>query len=308
MRAQRGVANHSVRKDITDNHPGNGHATLLLGDCLEHMADMPTDSVHMVITDPPYFIDGLNNNWDVAALNGKKSKAGIVGGLPPGMKFDPRQGKDLQAFYAKVSEQVMRILCPGGFFLSFSSPRLLHRMAVAIEDAGFEIRDMYAWLYRQGQEKAFTLNHFVDKMNISERKKGSIIKSMRGRKTAQLRPQFEPIVVAQKPKDGTLLNNWMKWETGLADVSGVRIEGKKPTTIFSVDKPIKAQYNSHLTVKPVFLMETLIKLFTIEEQVVLDPFVGSGTTLLATRKTGRKGIGIEINSEYYKIAEQRLNT
>lgn len=64
------------------------------------------------------------------------------------MKFAPRQGRELQTFYAKVSEQAMRILCPSGFFLSFSSPRLLHRMAVSVEDAGFEIRDMYAWHYK----------------------------------------------------------------------------------------------------------------------------------------------------------------
>ena len=295
-----------VLNTIAEYHPANGNITLLLGDCLEHMKDIPDNHVHLITTDPPYFIDGLTNSWNVEAVNGKRSRAGVVGGLPVGMKFDPKQGRELQAFYSKAATQAIRVLRPGGFFLSFASPRLVHRMAVAVEDAGFEIRDIYAWHYRQGQQKAFTFNHFVNKMDISKERKAEIIKSMGGRKTAQLRPQFEPIVVAQKPKEGTFIDNWMKWKTGLADVANVRINGKKPTTVLNIDKPVKENYNSHLTVKPVMLMETLIKLFSMEGQTVLDPFVGSGTTLIAARNTGRLGVGIEINKEYYTIAKQRL--
>lgn len=88
---------------------------------------------------------------------------------------------------------------------------------------------------------------------------------------------------------------------------GVRIEGRKPTTVFDVSKPVKERYNGHLTVKPVLLIEAFIKLFTVEGQVVLDSFVGSGTLLLATRNTSRMGVGIEVNAEYYKIAKQRLD-
>jgi len=61
------------------------------------------------------------------------------------MKFDPKQGIELQNFYTKVSKKLYKVLKPGGFFLSFSQPRLSHRMAIAMENAGFEIRDMYAW-------------------------------------------------------------------------------------------------------------------------------------------------------------------
>lgn len=295
-----------MNKALCNVEGHNMSTTLLLGNCLDLMADMPANSIHLIITDPPYFIDGLTSDWNVGTVNSKRSKAGIIGGLPVGMKFDPKQGKELQAFYSKVSKQAERVLCPGGFFLSFSSPRLVHRMAIAVEDVGFEIRDMYAWRYRRGQAKAFTLNHFVNKMDISKVAKARIISSMGGRKTPQVRPQFEPIVVAQKPKDGTFIDNWMKWQTGLVDLSTTHINGKVPTTILEVEKPTKERYNSHLTVKPVMLIERLINLFSIKGQTILDPFVGSGTTLLATRNTGRVGIGMEINNEYYEIAQQRL--
>ena len=290
----------------TRHNPKKNRISLLFGDCLEHMNDMPDNSVHLIVTDPPYFIDGMGDSWNVETLNTKRNKAGVVGSLPTGMKFDRKQGKALQAFYGRVAELALQVLCPGGFFLSFSSPRLSHRMAVAVEDAGFEIRDMYAWHHNKGQQKAFTLNHFVERMKTSTAEKNKIIAAMDGRKTPQLRPQFEPILVAQKPRQGTFVNNWTKWETGLVDLS-VRLEGKTPGTVLSVNKPKKEHYNSHLTVKPVALMEILIRLFSVEGQTVLDPFAGSGTTLLAARNTKRTGIGIEINEEYYEIAKKRTD-
>ena len=290
----------------TRHNPKKNRISLLFGDCLEHMNNMSDNSVHLIVTDPPYFIDGMGDSWNVDTLNTKRNKAGVVGSLPTGMKFDRKQGKALQAFYGRVAELALQVLCPGGFFLSFSSPRLSHRMAVAVEDAGFEIRDMYAWHHNKGQQKAFTLNHFVERMKTSTAEKNKIIAAMDGRKTPQLRPQFEPILVAQKPRQGTFVNNWTKWKTGLVDLS-VRLEGKTPGTVLSVNKPTKDHYNSHLTVKPVELMEILIRLFSVEGQTVLDPFAGSGTTLLAARNTKRTGIGIEINEEYYEIAKKRTD-
>lgn len=276
------------------------------GNCLDVFGDIPNQSVHLIVTDPPYFIDGMDKDWDVQKLIKKKSQASVVGGLPIGMKFDKKQGIELQKFFSKVSEHAIRVLRPGGFFLVFSSPRLSHRMAVAMEDAGFEIRDMYVWHYKKAQAKAFSMNHFVNKMKISESKKNSIIRKLGGRKTAQLRPQFEPIIVAQKPKEGTHVANWLKWETGLIDTENTRINGHIPSTLLEVEKPARETYNSHLTVKPVKLIEVLIKLFSKEEQIVLDPFVGSGTALLAARNTNRRGIGIEINRDYIDIAKKRL--
>lgn len=271
------------------------------------LKEIPNNSIHMVLTDPPYFLDGLDENWNKNKLNNRKNRAGVIGGLPVGMKFDPKQGKNFQYFFTRVSRQVYRVLKPGGFFLSFSQPRLSHRMMIAAENAGFEIRDLFAWHYtKKAQFKAFSQDHFVKKMAIPDLEKNILINKLQGRKTPQLRPQFEAIMLAQKSKDGTFVDNWIKWETGLINAS-ITLNGLLPSTVMLVEKPIKEKYNCHLTVKPVKLLTHLIELFTKKGQVVLDPFLGSGSTALAAIQTNRKCIGIEINPEYVKIANKRIS-
>lgn len=280
---------------------------LLNGDCLVLLKKLEDNSIHCVITDPPYFLNGLNNEWNPDIIQKKVSKSGIIRGLPVGMKFDPKQGKDFQKFYSKISKEVFRVLKPGGFFLSFSQPRLVHRMGVAIEDEGFEIRDMYAWYYtKKAQMKAFKQDHFVYKMNISEERKQDIIIKLRGRKTPQLKPQFESIILSQKPKKGTSVNNWLEYETGLIDTN-VLLNGNYPSTVMLVEKPTKDEYNYHLTVKPTKLIEHLISIFTLDNQTILDPFMGSGTTGVACKNLNRNFIGIELDAGYFEIAKKRIN-
>jgi len=278
---------------------------LVPGDCLDVLADMPDESVHMILTDPPYFLDGLDGGWRKG--NGGSRGTGSVGGLPVGMKFDVKQGRDFERFISPVAEHLMRLLVPGGFVLMFSAPRLYHRAAVAVEDVGFEIRDQYAWRYtKRAQFKAFTLDHFVERReDLSQADKKAIIKELDGRKTAQLRPQFESILCAQKPRTGTLVDNWLEHGTGLID-AGQTLTGKAPSTVMTVEKPEKESYNTHLTPKPVRVCEHLIRLFTRKHQVVLDPFVGSGTTCVAARRAFRHSIGIDKSTEYIAIAKQRI--
>lgn len=101
------------------------------GDSLKLLKDIKSNSIDACITDPPYFIDGMGNNWDTTDLRNKVKKSGIVGSLPVGMKFDPQQGKDLQQFMEKISKEIYRVLKPGGFYLSFSQGRLYHRTAIS---------------------------------------------------------------------------------------------------------------------------------------------------------------------------------
>ncbi len=224
------------------------------------------------------------------------------------MQFNPQQGKDFQAFMEPFSIEAMRVLKPGGFFLSFSQARLYHRMAVAVEDAGFEIRDMMAWKY-SGQAKAFSMDHFIRKRkDLTEKAKNTLIKELAGWKTPQLRPMLEPIVMAQKPKTGTFVENWVAHETGLINVNA-RLDDKFPGNILEIAKPTKEEKgaeNEHLTVKPVKLMEHLINLCTKENQIVLDAFMGSGTTGVAALKLKRKFIGFEIDKDYFAIARNRI--
>ena len=275
-------------------------AALYTGDCREVLGGMEAGSVHMTLTDPPYFLDGLDDGWSKG--RGGKRGTGAVGGLPVGMKFDAAQGRKLQAFMGPVAEAVFRVLKPGGFSLVFSSPRLVHRMTVAFEDAGFEIRDMYAWRYtKRAQFKAFTMDHFLARRSdLTDAEKAD----MDGRRTPQLRPQFEAIICAQKPREGTFVDNWVAHRTGLIDARET-LDGKAPATVMTVEKADRAG-NPHLTAKPVSLCEHLIRLFSAEGQTVLDPFSGSGTTCIAAERAGRNSIGIDINDEYTDIAKRRL--
>lgn len=274
------------------------------GDCLDILPTIEKESVHLVVADPPYFIDGLCDSWKKGDKS--KLKSGVVGGLPAGMKFDTKQGKALQEFINEVFEKIMPVMTPGAFAIIFSQPRLSPRMSVGIEDAGFEIRDILAWRYtKRAQFKAFSQNHFIDKRDMDINEKESLKAAMVGLKTPQLRPQYESMILAQKPKIGTFVDNWIQHKTGLINSSASH-DGKAPQTVITVEKPIKEKYNCHLTVKPVLLIEHLINLLSMSGQTVLDPFLGSGTTAMASKKTGRDCIGIEINKDYYDIAQKRI--
>lgn len=283
----------------------NDRALLCLGNSLEKLKLLKDNSIDCIITDPPYFIDGMGNDWNLDKLKSKIKKSGVIGSLPSGMKFDVKQGKELQDFMFRISTEVYRILKPGGFYLSFSQGRLYHRMAVAIEDCGFEIRDMYIWK-REGQGKAFSQDHFIKKMGITEAEKDELIESIGNRKTPQLKTQSEPIILAQKPREGTFVENWKKYKVGLIDVSQ-SLDGKFPGTVMEVKKPKGRERKfSHMTAKPTGLIEHLVKIFTIENAIVLDMFMGSGTTGEACINTNRRFVGIELVNEYYTMSKCRI--
>lgn len=297
---------------------------VILGDCLEHMKQLPPNSIDMICTDPPYFLDGLGNDWNKESLD-QKGSSSLVGNLPKGMKFDRNQSKKFYEFYGKVSTEVFRVLKPGGAFISFSSPRLYHSMAMAVEEAGFEIRDMLGWIYTQSQVKAFSQDHIIDKdKTLTEEQKKKLKETCTNWKTPQLKPAIEPMCLAVKPIEGRYIDNFQTYGTGLMNTSEETKtgEGMFPANIvtsepmdetldrlFLVAKPNKAEkgdYNKHLSVKPVQLISHLIRLFTKENAIVLDPFMGSGTTAVACLQTKRHYIGFDINQEYMKITERRI--
>lgn len=295
---------------------------IICADTLELLPKIEENSIDVVLTDPPYFLDKLDNNWDYEEVSNQNNQYTIKS-LPAGMKFDRDQGKKFYAWYLDVSREIFRILKPGGFFFSFSSPRLYHRMASAIDDAGFEIRDAFMWLYTQNQAKAMGVDHFIKKMNIDEKAKEKIKEKLNGWKTPQIKSCFEPIAMAQKPTDQTYLNNMLKHEVGMFNTN-VRIgDNMYPANVFTIDsinelidrafllpKPIKkekGEYNDHKTVKPLAVCEYLIKLSAFSKNaIVLDPFIGSGTTAIAAKKLEKNYIGIDANEKYVKISERRI--
>ena len=272
-------------------------------DCRIGMAGMGDNTVSLILTDPPYFIDGMGSNWSTKKLR-KRVKPGVIGSLPAGMKFSPQQGIDLQEYLYPIAKEWVRIIKPGGFCLVFSQNRLVHRSAIALEDAGFEIRDVMLWKY-EGQAKAFTQDHFVRKSNLPDAEKKRLICKLDGRKTPQLKPQGEMIILAQAPREGTFVNNWDRWETGLIDVSNPVVDnGKFPGTVIPVPKP-KERYG-HMTAKPVKLLRHLIRIFSAPGSLVFDPFAGSGSTGEAAKLEGRGFQGFEIEFDMAQMANCRI--
>jgi len=139
--------------------------TIHHGDCIQVMREMEDNSVDAIVTDPPYGLGFLGKKWDQ---------------LPPGEEW---------------ARECLRVLKPGGHLLSFGGTRTWHRLAVAVEDAGFEIRDSIFWLYGSGFPKH----------------------------RAALKPACEPVVMARKPFKGSLTANEAMHGTGALNIDATRI-------------------------------------------------------------------------------------
>ncbi len=148
---------------------------LIHGDCADVLRETPDASVDSCVTDPPYGIDFMGAGWD--------------SDVPP----------------ASIWREVLRVLKPGGHLLAFAGTRTHHRMATRIEDAGFEIRDMVAWVYGSG---------FPKSRNLAD--------EWEGWGTA-LKPAMEPITMARKPLIGTVAANVLKHGTGALNIEGCRV-------------------------------------------------------------------------------------
>ena len=231
--------------------------TVYHDDCLSLKHRIEDHSIDACIIDPPYFLDQLNDNWDKGLIEKKARKGRVVKSLPVGMKFDKKQGEKLQTFIRNVSLLIHSKLKDGAFYLCFSQPRLAHRMAIGIEEAGFEIRDIIAWK-RPSQGKAFSLNHMVNKRkDLSPEQKVDIIESMKGFKVPMLKCDYESVILARKIFAGTYLDNFIKNKAGL-----MYMNGHHPSNFMEVRKPfgVERMFN-HMTLKPIELIKELLYYF-----------------------------------------------
>jgi site-specific DNA-methyltransferase (adenine-specific) len=312
-------------KNVEKEDDKTNNIIILNNDCIVELSKLNDNSIDCVITDPPYFIDKLDNKWCSNKVN-SDTKNSHIKHLPKGMKFDKSQVKSLFDYYLELSKLLFKKMKPGAYFLSFSSPRLYHAIAMSCEIAGFEIRDMINWTYTQSMPKGMSISHIIKKMNLEDEEKHKLIEEYKDFKTPQIKSCFEPICVAMKPIGNlTFIKNELIYKTGLIDFSQKvgkdcdRVPANIITTEefndtydknFLVSKPSKkekGEYNNHITVKPLALIEHLIKLFSKKNSLVVDPFLGSGTTALACKNTERKCIGTEINTEYYNISIKRCD-
>ena len=422
----------------------NEDAQLIHGDCLEVLKGMPDNSVDSIVTDPPYGLSFMGKKWD----------------------YDVPE--------KAIWEECLRVLKPGGHLLAFAGTRTQHRMAVRIEDAGFEIRDMIAWVYGSGFPKSLDVSKAIDKANGESRRERRLrftewmrstgltsaeidritdtnmgghyttaasqpaiatrnhfeklrphfgvdvpewveqmvdertvasenfkrrevvgVKKMTDTTVARpvcafsaqgidsaprrevaltvahteaarkwqgwgtaLKPALEPITVARKPFKGTVADNVLEWGTGAINIDGCRVgeetitqhgrsdgenrsmsgrnyaeeagrswQGRWPANLIhdgsdeptellgaaarffycaKASKKDRGDGNTHPTVKPTDLMAYLCRMVTPPGGVILDPFMGSGSTGKAAVREGFRFIGIEMDAEYLAIAEARI--
>jgi len=278
---------------------------LVTSDSLSYLEQMNDQSIDCVMTDPPYGIDQMDGSWDDEKISKSKDKAKVVGNIPVGMKFDPETSKKLVEFLTPITQELYRVLKPGGFCLMFSQSRSSHRVGCMLEDCGFELRDQLIWDYGAGQGKAQDMSNFIKKNNeLTQNEKETYLRKLEGKKTPQLTPTFETIWLAQKPKDGKFWENYITHGVGLINVFGT------PSTVkFEYKKPAKDERKdtaNHPTQKPVALMEELVQVFTKEDDVILDCFNGSGTTGVAAIRNSRQYIGIDKSEDYIEATKIRL--
>lgn len=174
--------------------------SLLHGDCLEKLATLRDNSIDAVVTDPPYGLgeapDALTmlRDWLETGHHDVKSKRGFMGKTWDNFVPQPR-----------VWHEVFRVLKPGGHVLAFAGTRTQDLMSLGLRLAGFEIRDLVAWVYGSGFPKSHNLEGEWD-----------------GWGTA-LKPALEPITLARKPLEGTVAANVLKWHTGAISVDACRV-------------------------------------------------------------------------------------
>lgn len=154
-------------------------AAVFHGDCVAVMRQLPDNSVDSVVTDPPYGLEFMGKEWDAPWKNSGDvlTDPASVGGFQDGAGGNPysrsriRYGRDgdamlgFQDWFTVVAIEALRVLKPGGHLLAFGGTRTWHRLAVAIEDAGFEVRDSIAWMYGSGFPKSLDVSKAIDKAN-----------------------------------------------------------------------------------------------------------------------------------------------
>ena len=226
---------------------------LLNGDCIEEMQKLIDDGIQVdsVVTDPPYHLTSIVKRF------GKENSApaqfgtdGAYARASTGFMGKEWDGGDI-AFRPETWKLALKLLKPGGHLLAFSASRNYHRMAVAIEDAGFDIRDQMMWLYGSGFPKSQNMGKAIDKKQGNDREVlGTKITNVgmqgnnfkRGSKSGEvevtkgnsewegwgtaLKPAHEPIVMARKPlSEKSIVDNVLKHGTGAINIDGCRIEG-----------------------------------------------------------------------------------
>lgn len=284
------------------------------GDCVQALARLPNQCVHLIVSDIPYGIgaedwDVLHDNTNSAFLGSSPAqrKAGAVfkkrgkpiNGWSEADRAIPRQYYEWCATWAG---QWFRVLKPGGNAFVFAGRRYSHRCICALEDAGFSLKDILSWTRSRAPHRA-------QRVSVVFERRGDMqsARDWEGWRVGNLRPSFEPILWFTKPyKIGTTIaDNALNHGVGPYNEAAFLRYADRPDNMIECGFEA-GEAGLHPTQKPVQLMQALIELTTKRGQVVLDPFAGSGSTLVSARNLNRHFIGYEINREFVEICRDRL--
>lgn len=283
-----------------------------LGDCRNLLPQIPADSVHLCLSDIPYGI-GLDE-WDI--LHSNKNSA-YLGRSPAqvGKNGFKRRGKPIrgwseadrqivveyEAWCLEWANKLYPVMVAGASILIFGARRTIHRAIIALENAGFILRDMLIWKKPSAHHRSQSLSKVLEKRGESDE-----ANLWQGWRLGNLAPIYEPIAWLFKPYRRTITDNVLINQVGAMNVAACLDNGKSPTNLLEMGfEPGEARL--HEAQKPTKIMTFLIKLTTRPGQVVLDPFIGSGTTAIACHRLNRRFIGFEKDPQYHEIACQRYS-
>lgn len=285
-----------------------------VADGIEAVGGIPDASIHLILSDIPYGIGA--DEWDVLHNN---TNSAFLGTSPAQLKAGnvfKRRGKPLngwseadrqipveyQRWCATFANEWLRVLKPGASAFVFAGRRLSHRCVVALEDAGFTFKDSLAWLRHSAPYRA-------QRLSIVFQRRGDIESSdnWEGWRVGNLRPTFEPILWFVKPYriGSTIADNVLTHAVGAFNEKAFVDYEQTPENVLRAGFGNR-EGRRHIAQKPVKLLQALIELTTKRGQVVLDPFCGSGSTLVAAKTTGRHYLGFDADAESVKVARERL--
>jgi len=283
-------------------------------DSILAMPKLGRESVHLILSDIPYGIG--YEDWDVLHDNTNSAYLGESPAQKKAGSVFKKRGKPLNGwseadkripaqYYEWVSSWCpfwLDALVPGGSAFVFAGRRMAHRCVCAFEDAGFIFKDMLAWDKMGAPHRAQRISVVYDRRGDTQNSK-----KWMGWRVGNLRPLFEPILWFEKPYPigTTIADNMLKYGVGAYHEDVLAKYDQRSDNIFRVRSGF-GDSGLHPTQKPLKLMELLIELTTSKGDLVVDPFAGSGTTLMAAHRLGRRYIGFENNGEYYSRANARL--
>ena len=286
---------------------------VILGDCLEYIPKLTDSSIDLFLSDIPYGIslddwDVLHSNTNSALLGKSPAQEGKSGFKRRGKPIngwaqsDRNIGLEYQDWCKDWATKVYPKMKAGAFLFVFGARRTIHRVINALEDSGFLLKDILAW-------KKPAAHHRAQRVSLVLKRRGLKKEAQKweGWRLGNLAPIWEPVVWFMKPYKigGTITDNILENEVGAMNIEACRFNDSSPTNLLEFGFR-KNETRIHEAQKPLDLVEHLIKLTTQENQLILDPFMGSGTTAVAAKILNRAFIGFEASPEYHKKSLERI--